>query len=77
MALNTYLSKVSGEKQGVFKSRQTVGASQSVTVGAAQNEAPRPFHSDSFESSGSTQGAASGQATGKRTHKPICLSGYY
>ena len=65
MALNTYISKVKGEKQGVFKG----GA---VEQPVAKKAAPVPSQTetpvvaaDTFEAK-SPRDPASGQATGKR-----------
>jgi len=81
MSLNVYVSKVAGEKQGKFGPVRSpaVGANESITIGSARTEsavAVKPAPVDSFEAAGS-QSPASGQATGKRQHKPFCLSGYY
>ena len=72
MSLNSYISKVVGEKQGAFKG----GAIQKGAEPAPAAPAKAPVKAkdakpvDAFEVS-SPRDAASGLPTGKRTHKPI------
>jgi type VI secretion system secreted protein Hcp len=66
MALNTYLSKVVGEKQGAFKGGVIQKGREGwieIIQSSHQIISPRD--------------PASGQATGKRSHKPMRFSFYY
>lgn len=77
MSLNTYFSKVRGEKQGQFKG----GTIDRTPAPAAKKPASEPAKkkpaasTDSFEPSvRSPRDPASGQATGKRSHKPAAMT---
>ncbi|MBL8910113.1 MAG: hypothetical protein JNM17_05340 [Archangium sp.] len=73
MSLNAYFSKVVGQKQGQFKGG---------TIERKPNVAPKPTEpakrkkpADSFEPAvRAPRDPASGQATGKRTHKPFAVA---